>query len=402
MVPLYFLHIPKTAGTSFSSLIGSFYEPETVCPVCLLPQLFGLDKAGLAGYRLFRGHFWYGVERYLGLDVDYMTLLRHPFERTQSWYRHVQRDPNAYRHREVAEAGWSFDDFISDADTQWDLVNAQTLYLAVDLDWARLAADPVGYGRATVRGYAQRRDDKAILATAKDRLARMAYVGIAERAVDSVALLCARFGWERAVLPWLNESPNRQPDSNLSQGTLAKLHELLQLDLELYQFASELFQERMERFSRTGTVAGAGRGAELKKPLYGTPLSAEQRRCIRIGGGYSAGNPRPGEGFTVRMEIANDSGCTLASSGLYPVNIAYHWIVADTGDMVVFDGERTRLNKPLPTGSVGEYAAHVLAPAAGGRYLLRITLVQEAVAWFDEDDGGVFWEREFVVDRRSD
>ncbi|WP_368655808.1 hypothetical protein [Methylomagnum ishizawai] len=356
----------------------------------------------MIGYRLFRGHFWYGVERYLGFDVDYMTLLRHPFARTQSWYRHVQHDPNAYRHREVVEAGWSFDDFISDTDTQWDFVNAQTLYLAVDLDWARLAADPVDYGRATVRGYARRRDDKTILATAKDRLARMAYVGIAERAVDSAALLCARFGWERAMLPWLNESPNRQQDSNLSQETLAKLHELLRLDLELYQFACELFQERMEQFSRAGTVVGADQGVELKKPLYGTPLPAEQRRCIRICGVYTTGNPRPGERFTVGVEIVNDSGCMLASFGLYPVNIAYHWIAVDTGDMAVFDGERTQFNKPLPTGSVGEYAAHVLAPAAEGRYLLRITLVQEAVAWFDEDDSGVFWEREFVVGRRSD
>ena len=39
----------------------------------------------------------------------------------------------------------------------------------------------------------------------------------------------------------------------------------------------------------------------------------------------------------------------------------------------------------------------VVAPAAAGRYVLRLTLVQEGVAWLDDGRSGVFGDVEVVV-----
>jgi hypothetical protein len=66
------------------------------------------------------------------------------------------------------------------------------------------------------------------------------------------------------------------------------------------------------------------------------------------------------------------------------VRISYHWHDAH-GEVVIFDGERSDLpGAVLAAGHVVEVQLKVVAPAAAGRYRLKITLVQEGVCWFDE------------------
>src|SRR6185436_18157227 len=102
---------------------------------------------------------------YLNCDLNYLTMLRDPVQRTISWFSHVKHDHNAYRHNRVIDENWSLLDFVQDQATNWDIINAQTLYLAVDLDYSQLARDPVGYGRAVVKTYARRLNDRSLLDT---------------------------------------------------------------------------------------------------------------------------------------------------------------------------------------------------------------------------------------------
>jgi hypothetical protein len=64
------------------------------------------------------------------------------------------------------------------------------------------------------------------------------------------------------------------------------------------------------------------------------------------------------------------------------VRLSYRWLARD-GAVVVEDGERTELPRDLPPGGRVELRAVVRAPDAPGRYTLRLSLVQEGVAWFD-------------------
>ena len=168
--PIYFLHIPKTGGTSFIAFLDRHFAPDKICPAQMLPELFQSPPETLARYSLYRGHLWYGLNSYLRRNLTYITLLRDPIQRTISWYSHVKRDENAYRHREVIADKWSVLDFVRDKETNWDTTNSQTLFLAVDLDYSKLARDPVGYGQSVVKHYAARLDDLTLLDLAKKRL----------------------------------------------------------------------------------------------------------------------------------------------------------------------------------------------------------------------------------------
>jgi hypothetical protein len=68
------------------------------------------------------------------------------------------------------------------------------------------------------------------------------------------------------------------------------------------------------------------------------------------------------------------------------VRLSYHWLSSD-GAVVVYDGLRTELPRDLLGGEQVEVEARVRAPADPGRFVLRLTLVQEAVAWFDAQGG---------------
>ena len=75
------------------------------------------------------------------------------------------------------------------------------------------------------------------------------------------------------------------------------------------------------------------------------------------------------------------------SKNLHAVNLAYHWLDRKR-KMVVFDGLRTPLPRDLGPGESVTLRATIRAPEEAGEYLLHMTMVQEAVAWFSDSDGG--------------
>jgi uncharacterized protein YcfL len=64
------------------------------------------------------------------------------------------------------------------------------------------------------------------------------------------------------------------------------------------------------------------------------------------------------------------------------VELAYHWL-DKSGKEVVRDGLRTSLSKNLAPGDTTTVRARIKAPAVPGDYILRISMVQEGVSWFE-------------------
>lgn len=91
----------------------------------------------------------------------------------------------------------------------------------------------------------------------------------------------------------------------------------------------------------------------------------------------------PGQKSSLGVKLANNSSHLLGSQIPYPVKFAYRWIDAVSGDIVIEEGNRSRVTPLSAPGSTQIYHPEYEAPSRTGEYLLKMTLVQEGVRWFD-------------------
>ncbi len=259
---IYFLHIPKTAGTSLRKVIESQFSPEEICPCSVMQELSEVvqrDASELAAYPLIAGHLGYTVVSLLPTPPRVITMLRDPIARTISRFNYMkQHTQNSLRapwnHARFLDPDVSIDDFLTFEPTRRLITNFQVRNLAQDFDLTQTYIDFDGNAIApkmnklfayTSTGIS----DEDLLSKAKHRLTSFEFVGIAERFSESVELLCSTFGWSLAIdIPFLNASfpPIRLNDSLPSQ-TRADLQACTSLDAELYMFAKKLFEQRYQR-----------------------------------------------------------------------------------------------------------------------------------------------------------
>jgi hypothetical protein len=89
---------------------------------------------------------------------------------------------------------------------------------------------------------------------------------------------------------------------------------------------------------------------------------------------------RPGEAITLPVRIMNPTDKPWASSGKYPVTLSYKWF--DSGRMLDIEGERTGLRHGVRPGEEISLGAEIRVPKEGRNLTLKLSMVQEGVAWF--------------------
>lgn len=85
-----FLHIPRTAGTTFISIVDSFFDNNSIYPKQLWHELLARGETDFSKFRLFRGHFGYGIHHLLEKKPVYLTILRNPLERLMHYFLLLQ------------------------------------------------------------------------------------------------------------------------------------------------------------------------------------------------------------------------------------------------------------------------------------------------------------------------
>lgn len=243
--PLYFLHVPKTAGLTVRHWLDSNVEPGEYWDGQLLTDLAQLRAVELQRYTLFWGHFGLALVARLGGDVDVVTVLREPRARTVSHIAHIRRDPFHYLHERSMEHA-TLESLLADSVIRLALTDFQARYLGVADPFAAVAEDnPFEDDHALAP---QIRFELSPLPPADQlyrsaaaRLRSFADVGTTDRLDEFARRVAAMRGWdEPATMRRDNSRPADDAGwtmADLSPEELSFLDDLNTVDLRLYVLA---------------------------------------------------------------------------------------------------------------------------------------------------------------------
>jgi hypothetical protein len=226
-----FLHIVKTAGTTIHRIIERNYQPEEMYWIGTDFRTFdhftSMSDEGRAQIRVLRGHMVFGMHEHLPGTFTYFTLLRDPVERAISYYYFIRRTPEHHCHDLIVSNGMSLKEFVeSGADIL--IVNGQT----------RVLAGGKWHDECT---------EEAVEAAKKNLREYFAVVGLVERFDETLYLLKRVFGWRGLYYTRQNVGTNRPEIDELTPATLDAVVRANQLDVQLYQYAAQLFEEQIRQ-----------------------------------------------------------------------------------------------------------------------------------------------------------
>jgi len=228
-----FLHVPRTAGTTLHRIIDRQYSEHTDCwigrDVRDGPEFIRFDAARRGQIRMLRGHFAYGLHKWIPGPAAYFTILRHPIERVISFYCFVRRNPAHYAHEALLAAGTTLYQYVKSQSTP---VTSNFATRMISGSWADAPREPC---------------TQVTLLRAKRNLAeRFVLIGLTERFDETLLLLKRRFGWRNVFYRQLNATRGRPSLGAVPAATRALLCAHNQLDLELYGYAEDLFNAQIE------------------------------------------------------------------------------------------------------------------------------------------------------------
>lgn len=287
-----FIHIPKTAGITFSTVIHPLLAQLPWCPVISAENLVAIPYDEILQYKLFTGHFRYRLlEKIFPSGFIALTFLREPISRTISHYKYLLRQEtfgvNPWGDAELKLVKkMTLEEYVSNEQLHLalDIVNLQTgFWGGFDLPPELVSeTETVASLTENLTALSIRINSKPTsiaerypigpknLEVAKKRLEQAGFFGLTERFQDSLFLLCFIFGWPPILDALrLNHRPDSEADNAIDSHTLKQIQNKVALDLELYQFAQKLFEQRFNEMTQLLLERYANEATEMQ------PLSKE-------------------------------------------------------------------------------------------------------------------------------
>ncbi|MBD3882869.1 sulfotransferase family 2 domain-containing protein [Phormidium tenue FACHB-886] len=231
---MYFSHIPKTAGMTFRTIVEDHFHEDETCPATLKAQIKTIAPEEFQRYRLFRGHLGHNNIPALvpGKRMINVTVMREPIARVISHYEYIRRMPGDPFYEAVKEM--TLEEFAYKLPFGKLKKNVQTYYIA---KFAQFDFDDL--------------TPPEILELAHRGLNDAAFVGLVERFQDSLFLLSYIFGW-RPIINTRRENAAKAKKSleEIPASTIEAIRENSLLDIELYQSAKEIFEQRFDQMTQ--------------------------------------------------------------------------------------------------------------------------------------------------------
>ena len=89
--------------------------------------------------------------------------------------------------------------------------------------------------------------------------------------------------------------------------------------------------------------------------------------------------------YMIEIKIANQGTVKWPNKSISPVFLSYHWYDLKSGEIVIYDGIRSKLPESVKPKKEVIVETKIIAPSKPGDYLLMYDLVDEGVTWFTEE-----------------
>lgn len=230
--PIVFIHAPKTGGMTLYSMIREIYKPSELHKINpaaeSIEKYKSLPQTRKDKLKMIYGHMDYALRELLPPDSSYVTLMRHPVDRVISHYYYVRRTENDPL-RELAMRS-SLYDWVAHCNLE-EMENGQTRRLSG-------MAGRMKFGECSME----------MLAQAKTNVARdFALVGVTERYDETYILMSKMFGWPIKNFPLVNVAKWKPGQNEIPARTIRLIEKFNALDMELYDHATRLFDEKTEQ-----------------------------------------------------------------------------------------------------------------------------------------------------------
>jgi Sulfotransferase family len=242
VLPLGFMHLPKTGGISVRGVITSHLPSLRIAPSPKL-GIWELTPDHIGRYDLYSGHFEYRFFDKIGNQVLKLTMLRHPLRRMVSLYDYWR----------------GFTDGAISAITE-EIPDNGPLF-ASSVDFYEFIRNPTPFVRTHVENGLTRQllgksynaspsNYSAMVHEAKRRLCTFDWIGITERFDASIQELAKRVGFTLSFdIPRINSSYIVPPDglrrvvapTRPTKTSIDLVRETNSIDIELYdRFSAKL------------------------------------------------------------------------------------------------------------------------------------------------------------------
>lgn len=240
---LIFVHIPKTAGTTLSTIIARQYRPNDIFVFkssVPLPQaideFWKMPESQKTKFKVIKGHFYYGLHDLLPQKCSYITMLREPVDRLISYYYFIRNWRDHHLHQKAMSM--SLVDFTCYSNISKWFDNGQTRFISgQNPDYRQVSSE--------------------ILKQANKNIENYFLVGIQEYFDESLLLFQNKLQWKKpCYYKQKNVNRLRINKKYISDKELKIIEGFKELDIDLYRYAKNMFEQQISQ-----------QGAEFKKEL---------------------------------------------------------------------------------------------------------------------------------------
>jgi hypothetical protein len=243
----FFLHIPKTAGTSLRGFLEGLFHQTNTSDAWFVDDLLKIPPWKQSNAKLIAGHFPTSIFKWLSLDqYRTITFLRDPLARSISHFNHLKTNEDAYMHAVAKDC--DLDTFLQRDDGLFELANIQTRYLGASDLSSEYFFDRSVITREEAESWIYGNRIQKTFRSAIEVLENCDVTGIVERMEDSMLLLAARFVLSNR-LSIGHANRGKLPLPSISEQTLGLLREINQYDFKLYAEALRILSQRISEIT---------------------------------------------------------------------------------------------------------------------------------------------------------